>query len=459
MVGYFTLHFDPIVLYKDVGVIPGVGMSFKKYRDVNNVMYIAFSFPNDTQEHYVHEYTTYISLLTKACFFNYDGTAMFTVTRSRVALGTVHIKVYRVTTNLTAHRVEFSFPHDNGADMGVLKTWNFDSKLSTRTNKLVPVNIIVPMRLWDQTMAYASSLAPGKFLMANVLNAALSFNSRTVITGASYGVDHPMDVDDLRLMVLSVFSLVFVKNWEVGKAFEELKSDIEEVRKKPSYITLMGRSILSAAKNVCGLVLDEIEDSTGAQLRDYYNYIRSAQPNYEIFMSRFEITTLQDEIPSYVAAVEQGVFRPYSVPSVSDIATYADPTTLQSLNENKVSFEPSYKPVVYDKQCECLSYYTRNVPGDGDCFYHSVIGLMNLKVILGVVWRASPNQPRLINRWRGPSKVQSRLYSSHPQKLTTVRNLYHVYLFLSGGTRSGLWSSQDGPNTCRGLTCLALHPF
>nr|WPS71461.1 putative RNA-dependent RNA polymerase [Aphis gossypii nege-like virus] len=236
LTGIGCFHFEPAILYKNEGLIESCQLYWKKFQR-NDRIHIKFSFYDDYQEAYVHDYEVYISKIFHrrlSCFYNnkeHFYNFQLLVVKSGVAFFEIRKSICGsiprcVTTNVvTCKELE---------DKLILYYYRWDTLsvgfYNDAESHLSPIRLFVSKKLYEGLVSYALVLPEGKFTVKNLMIAANSMNTREVIDGKSVNVTNRMSPHDVQHLVHAVFFEVYVMQYEASKVTSTLMKYENDVR-------------------------------------------------------------------------------------------------------------------------------------------------------------------------------------------------------------------------------------
>lgn len=378
------LHFSPVVLYRDRGLLAFPRMQFEKFKRDGDT-YIRFFFENDPQDAYVHRFSTYTALI-RAFTVPSAVCGGYLVRLVRQAKDVLFFSLYKASSSFVPRSSPSRVLTLPMEDVVVVETWDWQTctraLLDLPDAHMLRRRVVAPRRLFQELYAYALTMSDGKFTARNLTTAAVSYNTREIISGRSIGVPNkPMETDELAVLAHAVYMIAYIRNYERSQALQAQKTDEDAARRSFASRLFSSRTLMKVLSGVLG----DSREFANAKVRadddisSYGESVDTAVSDKKLldvlfdrkYQTRYgdpvKFVTIEGEVDMFVNAEIAGVG------AVEHHTTECVRALNASVTEPILPMEPSalveMSPAVAD--CED-DLEVQTVPPDGDCFYHAL---------------------------------------------------------------------------------------
>ncbi|QIX02858.1 RNA-dependent RNA polymerase [Fragaria vesca associated virus 1] len=421
-----SIIFDPLIILTKEGVLPELRVTWKKFYDNNRVANIKFSFIGDSQPAYVHSYRNYMEWITTTliCDTKYATPTYYAVRMNDNRCGIQFLTMTRLnsahipaTTTYVDHYLSEALSYSCVTYYQWSETYTL-----FRMNKMKKIKLIVPTILWDQAYDALRQQSDGSFTVNKAHELVMCYNRKTIINGQTVSHKQKVASNIVDTLANALYVRVYIDKYIASQALTTIMKDVESVRKLSG--SFIENAIMMCKKKFRDIFYKINTDasflapySAWPVLSQYYTFpvditaavqsrtyvtdlpeiIQAQKNSYSLGfeqMSEKEITlepingteSLQPKIqhkPIYALTETSGNFKTQdnTVTSVSDIMV--NNVALKKKNDKKnITGNESLPifPSAYTNDCNIQSneYYTKmSVPGDGNCFFHSLIAFLN----------------------------------------------------------------------------------
>nr|WIM36807.1 polyprotein [Chrysanthemum kita-like virus] len=238
------LLFSPNILISTEGVLQYSGCKYKRFKDENGYEKISFSFFNDTQPWYVHDYAEYVKFFTKSqCTVMVGGiTRSYAIEFRNTFVDVMFFEIIPLNYNVKVTSVFRSLPLSTVDSYILVMGFRYDltNKNSDYFAKnkdvyhMKPFQVCMRSSLYDQAMSYAMNRQTD-FTVQKVYNALSISNDRTNISGTSFiyaGSESgdKLDTNDLVSVASAIYLRAYRLRYELSKTVSVGVADQEYVK-------------------------------------------------------------------------------------------------------------------------------------------------------------------------------------------------------------------------------------
>lgn len=376
-----VIIFDPLILLQTKGRIESIGVTFRRFKR-GMCEYIRFSFDEDSQNGYEHNYQTYIALVSGFVFRSRETGAAYAVSIDKHGLGHAFFRIVRIMSEIP-RSVPFRVFNMGKINYKVIHTYDYINDPVVGST-LKRVRMVIPTYTYERLYTHAMTLNDGKFILKSLFVSACAFNQRIVVNGVSVTTPLPLPVEDLIRLCVSIYILCYDSNYNSMATLNELKDDIHKSRDGTQS---MDYNFLKATWN---LIMGEQHVQTR---QDEFMSFRESATMGETMLAKataflklllgdrrypikVEEPVRQLEIEEEIAAVLVPLNNPTAPYKL--LTLLPEPKNKMDVCTYAVDEEPE---LLIDRQVEilhqpnCLEHKTYTVvptPGDGDCLFHAI---------------------------------------------------------------------------------------
>jgi len=206
-------------------------------RDNRRIIY--FTFENDTQLSYCHDYEQYISLLRNFVIYTISGPYLFSISQivDQVCYFTIIKSVCRVPHSFVRRPIPLCLD----SDKIVIYYWSYNDV--PRVENLVDIffnrkmfrkRLVVSKRLCDLISSFIYQLPDASRTIDKVMTAAVSFSKREVINGAALKATYEIEPQILAELVYILYIDVMIHKFNLTQGYTIIKNDIMSTQKHNS---------------------------------------------------------------------------------------------------------------------------------------------------------------------------------------------------------------------------------
>lgn len=232
--GCFIFTPDILVSNSNTGYIQSHQCHYRIHM-VNDVRTITFSFRQDTQLSYSHNFYQYISLIKPFVITYRDDTYIYNV--DSIKNDVLFFSIIKSTVHIPPCNVIRTLPFNIPDDHVVVYYWsllhipNYDTFLSLfKSNHLQRCRLVVPRRLIESLTAYAMQLPSTQRTIEKLMTAAVSFSRREIYNAVSVVSPYDIQIDDLAQLVYAIYLRIYSLNFDLSQTFAAVKNNIDIVR-------------------------------------------------------------------------------------------------------------------------------------------------------------------------------------------------------------------------------------
>nr|UYO08068.1 methyltransferase-helicase [Blunervirus sp.] len=230
---HVVLHYSPMIKLSSSGTLEYQKCRWVKFDD-NKKRYIRFAF-DDSEFHYVHDYTTYCALMHLVRFVTPAGRA-FIVHRSQVRNGTAILRLeFDERTYVPRELVYLHYVCEEEREFNLLCTYHYDavprSALNINTTDHIrPVIVPIKKKFYDDVITYIRGIDSTKLSIAKVQPAYAAMSARTSINSAQVMASSGVPSEYYQTVLVSLYFIVFRDNYKAGKLLEAFRKEEEACR-------------------------------------------------------------------------------------------------------------------------------------------------------------------------------------------------------------------------------------
>nr|WAK77762.1 MAG: RNA-dependent RNA polymerase [Fort Crockett virus] len=363
-----TMFFSYDMLFNERGYIRNHNLSWVKRRKTRGYGYeLVFNFDNDFQEPYVHDYDVYLSKLRTVFFFDSTRKNAYHLQIMSFINNILFINITRDQTGYAQRETIYRpvcIPR-NGDEV-VIRYYTPKVLGYNSFKHLKKQYITVPVQLYEKQLENLLTLSQADFTYQKSLEYASSCNNRTIINGVSVSQKSKVDIDTLHVFAFATYLYAYEKKYDYVRTMSIVKEEIDRHR-KPSPFSAFVSSISDKFKAKIGAILDG-----WAQWFDSLFGCVDLTPSTIIQCMKYSpvVVNIAQELSDMLFPDSGTLLSPVFVDLVPPVGDSA-PEKVEI--KPKPMFDVSY--TVAERPCSYADCDPAEVPGDGDCFFHSLVAL------------------------------------------------------------------------------------
>lgn len=385
-IGMGTFIYDPRILLYDTGRLPLLNVVWKKYVK-GNKKYIDFTFIGDAQPVYTHSLQVYLSYLETTYITDSCKSNIYTFQFNENRNGIQFFTIMRIDAPyVPASTIKINHTLISQENFLMVTYYEWVEKISiVNRGKMRKIQLLVPTTLWEQAYDMLKQQSDGSFTVAKAMEFMICYNKKTIINGQTVSHHQKCTSQVLDKLAYALYVRVYIDKYLASNTLTAILDDINNVREltKMGPLKAMYTIMKDKIKNFFFPTIDAERTiapyCAWATMSTLYKYpvdIRDAVTFKSVNTIIPEIVQLHKRNNDFGAIQEIIGEETFDITPIEKPMLQSDiePVTIEPTVDAELFAGPmGVMPV----SCSRSDGEIIDVPGDGDCFFHSTIHHMN----------------------------------------------------------------------------------